>query len=251
MPPTGTFTLHTHSTLHDTTILRTPDGRAVTTLSGSRIQHLFQLFRPDLPHCAFEEEVYHPITRLGSRSEIHSSTPTITTRNIWAAGEDLLTALRSTFHIQTKLYSDPLDKSLYSHIYHSLHPEDTVLSSSGSNAPHTSHRTNIANPEYDHEYMRCAMEHAITRAHATASHSPSASILILPQWEHTPYRHSKDINSPYTHHLYTLTNDANIFLAPDQHTGNPTPPHSAHAGWSTSTSSPTPSHFPPYPRTQP
>jgi hypothetical protein len=67
MLPTGTFTIHPHPTLHDTTIPCTPNGRAVTTLSGPRIRHLFQLFRPDLTHRSFEEEVYHLMTRLGSR----------------------------------------------------------------------------------------------------------------------------------------------------------------------------------------
>jgi hypothetical protein len=67
------------------------------------------------------------------------------------------------------------------------------------------------------------MEHAFTSAHSTATHSPSPTILILPRWEHTPYRHSKYITSTYTHHLYTVPNDANTFLPPDQHTGTPTP----------------------------
>jgi hypothetical protein len=37
MLPTGKFTIHTHPTQHDTNILCTLDGRAVTTLSGPRI----------------------------------------------------------------------------------------------------------------------------------------------------------------------------------------------------------------------
>jgi hypothetical protein len=166
----------------------------VTTLSGPRIRHLFQLFSPDLTHSTFEEEVYHLITRLSSCSEINSATPANTTRNRWATREDLLSALRTTFHIQTELYSDLLNKSLHSHTYYSLYREDIVFSSNGSNAPHTWDGTNIDNPEYDQECMRRAMEHAITSAHCTASHSPIATILILPRWEHTPYRHSKYMN---------------------------------------------------------
>jgi hypothetical protein len=127
MLPTGTFTIHDHPTLHDTTIFCTPDGRAGTTLSGPRIQNLFQLFRPDLTHRSFEGKVYHLITRIGSRSEIHSPTPATTTRNRWATREDLLTTLRNTFHIHTELYSDPLNKSLHSHSYHSLYPKDIVF----------------------------------------------------------------------------------------------------------------------------
>jgi hypothetical protein len=74
------------------------DGRAVTTLSGPRIRHLFQLFRPDLTHRSFEEEVYLLITRLGSRSEIHTPTPATTARNRWATREDLQHfATHSTF----------------------------------------------------------------------------------------------------------------------------------------------------------
>jgi hypothetical protein len=99
MLPSGTFTIHAHPTLHGTTILCTPDGRAVTTLSSPCIRHLFQLFRPDLTHRSFEELIYHLITRLGFRSEIHSPTPATTTRNRWVNREDLLTALRNTFHI--------------------------------------------------------------------------------------------------------------------------------------------------------
>jgi hypothetical protein len=98
---------------------------------------MFHLFRPDLTQHSFEEEDYHLLTRLGSRSQIHSPTPAITTLNIWATREDLFTTLRNTFHIQTELYSDPLNKSLHSHTYHSLYHEDIVFSSSGSNAPHT------------------------------------------------------------------------------------------------------------------
>jgi hypothetical protein len=198
---TGKFTIHAHPTLHDTTILCTPNGRAVTTLSSPRVRHLFQLYRPDLTQHSFVEEVYHLITRLGSRSEIHSPSPATTTRNIWATREDLLTTLRNTFHTQTKLYSYPLYKSLNSHTYHSQYPEEIVFSSSGCNAPHTWHGTNIANLEYDHKCMRRAIERAITSAHSTASHTPIATILILPRWGHTPYRHSKYIASPYTHHL--------------------------------------------------
>jgi hypothetical protein len=80
MFPTGKFTIHTHPTLHDTTILCTPDGREFATLNAPRIRHLFRLLRPDLvTQHSFEEEVYHLITRLDSCSEIHSPTPTTTT----------------------------------------------------------------------------------------------------------------------------------------------------------------------------
>jgi hypothetical protein len=71
-----------------------------------------------------------------SRSKVHSPTPATTTRNKWATRDDLFSAL-STFHIQTELYSDLLNKSLQSHTYHSLYPEDMVLSSIDNNAPLT------------------------------------------------------------------------------------------------------------------
>jgi hypothetical protein len=85
----------------DIAIMCTPDGRAVTTLSSPRTRHLYQLFRTDLKHRTFEEEVYHLISKLGSRSEIRFPTFATTTRNRWATHEDLLPALRTTFHIQT------------------------------------------------------------------------------------------------------------------------------------------------------
>jgi hypothetical protein len=67
------------------------------------------------------------------------------------------------------------------------------------------------------------MEHIITIANSTFYHSPSANIIIIPSWGYTPYRHSKFIDSPYTHHLYAFPNDANTFLPSDQHTGTLTP----------------------------
>jgi hypothetical protein len=97
--------------------------------------------------------------------------------------------------------------------------------------------------------MRRAMEHAVTSPHSTVSYPPSTILLIFPRWEQTPYRHSKYITSPYTPHVYTLPNDANIFLPLDYTQANPPLHHSARAGWWTSTSSPTPSHFSLCPRT--
>jgi hypothetical protein len=68
MLPTGKFTIHSHPIPSDTTILCTPDSRAVTNLSAPRTRYLCQLFRSYLTHRTFEDEVYHLITRLGSRS---------------------------------------------------------------------------------------------------------------------------------------------------------------------------------------
>jgi hypothetical protein len=123
MVPIDTFTMHTQPTLPHTTIICAPKGRAVITVSGPRIRHLYQLFRPDLAHRTFEEEVNHLITGLGKCSEVLSLTPATTTRNRLATSEDLLYALRNTFHTQTELYSDHLNKSLHSHTYHSLYLE--------------------------------------------------------------------------------------------------------------------------------
>jgi hypothetical protein len=85
-------------------------------LRRRRAPHLFQLFRPDLSQHSFEEEVYHLITRLGSRSEIHSPTPATTTLNIWATREDLLTALRNTFHTLRTLLRPPQQITPLSHL---------------------------------------------------------------------------------------------------------------------------------------
>jgi hypothetical protein len=79
--PTCKFIMHTHTTLPYTTILWIPNSRAVTALSGPRIRHLYQLFRPDLTHHTIEAGVYRLIIRLGTRSERLSFTHAITTCN--------------------------------------------------------------------------------------------------------------------------------------------------------------------------
>jgi hypothetical protein len=103
MGPTRKFIMQNYPNFHDTVILCTPDGRAVTTLSAPRIRHLYKLFRPNLTHRIFDDDVDLLIKRLGSRSEIRSPTPATTTRNRWATREDPLSALHNTFQTHAEL----------------------------------------------------------------------------------------------------------------------------------------------------
>jgi NADH pyrophosphatase NudC (nudix superfamily) len=55
----------------------------------------------------------------------YNPTTTEIQKTRWATREDLLEALRTSFHATAELYSDPLNESLGSHTYrHSLYSED-------------------------------------------------------------------------------------------------------------------------------
>jgi hypothetical protein len=92
-----------------------------------------------------------------------------------------------------------------------------VTSSSDSNTYFAWQGTNPANPEYDHTCKRRAMEHVIVNAHNMKPHTPSATLLNLPHWQHTPYKHEKYAFSSYTHLLYSLLADRNTFLHHNRH----------------------------------
>jgi hypothetical protein len=72
---------------------------------------------------------------------------------------DMLSTLRNTFHTQTELYSEPLNKALHSHTYHSSYPNDVVIfSSNGSHAPQAWHGIKIANQELLNRANTISME---------------------------------------------------------------------------------------------
>jgi hypothetical protein len=109
-----------------------------------------------------------------------------THKNRWASRGDLLDALGLAFSTTAELYFDPLNEYLNSLSYQSIYEEEVVFSSSGSKAPFSWQRANIANPEYGPNCMSSAMDHAVARAYILEPLIPSNIVLVLPHWLHTP-----------------------------------------------------------------
>jgi hypothetical protein len=198
-------------------------------------------------HRTFEEEVYHLITRLSSRSEIHSPTPAATTRNKWATREDLLTALHSTFHIRIELYSNPSTNQFI----HTLTTPSTQKIRSFHPAAATHHTLGTAqtSPTRNTTMNACAaLWNMQSLAPTTQPHTPPA-----PPSSSSPVRntHHTAIPNTSTHHTPTTITPFPTTQTPFNTHAHPPPHLSVHARWSTYSSLPTPSHSPRCPHTQP
>jgi hypothetical protein len=110
MKPTGQFSIHHHPTIPTVAILYLYTGRTITTLFLDSITHLYRLFRPELTHLTFEEELYRLVTRVDTTSEIDAPTTIETHKNRWATREDLLHVLRTSLNTATEMCSDHLNK---------------------------------------------------------------------------------------------------------------------------------------------
>ena len=133
MKPTGKFSIH-YTATPNLLVLCRPNGQAVTTLAADRVEHLHQLFRPEIAKYCFEEEVFRLVGRVGSKSELRTKKQAARTRNRWASRPDLTSRLEQVLGAEVELYSDPLNKSLTSLYYHSLYEEDVVFSAMQDNA---------------------------------------------------------------------------------------------------------------------
>jgi hypothetical protein len=59
-------------------------------------------------------------------------------------------------------------------------------------------------PEFPHNKLTTALEQAIYSAHTNKNHAPSLTILILPDWKHTPYL-ARNLHTDYVQHIATIT----------------------------------------------
>ena len=231
--PDGRTRIVQHPTNKTQYILVAPDGKTVTTLSHSRVQKLWQDFQPHLTTRTFQEEVYLAVGRIGTRTSTPITAKGYIMKNRWAQNDVIDKAHAEAFGATRTLFSDCLNCSLTAKQYHSLYPEDAVFSALPSNALYTWSGISQANPEYDAKCMSEAMQHAIISCHKLRNTAPSATILILPDWVHSPYLQHHLISSPYVQKLYTIPAGIQTFDPPDAHTGDPTPtPHGTK--WSTS-----------------
>jgi hypothetical protein len=60
-------------------------------------------------------------------------------------------------------------------------------------------------PEFQPNKLTKALEHAIYNAHTHKDTQPTATILIHPDWNHTPYL-ARSLHTNYTQKLVTLPN---------------------------------------------
>ena len=106
------------------------------------------------------------------------------------------------FNIQRVLHCNPINLPLRAKTYISHDPKDTRFGA----IPYT-HTTwpgiSLALPEYTPYRLKQALEQAIYSAHAHRHTSPSSHILILPNWEHSPYL-ARNLHTSYTQKITSI-----------------------------------------------
>ena len=221
MPGDGHFHITTHPTNTRLYTLVNPGGSAVTTLNTGLVQHLWKNFRPSLTARSFEEEVHRAVTRIGTRtSQIGAISKTEIWKNRWGLNASLDKAIIQAFHITRTLFSDSLNQSQHTDLFHSLYEEDRVFSGLPPNQLYEWEGASQANPEYDHTCMKTALEHAIVSCHSLqAKQKASLTILVLPHWKHTTYMDRHLRQSPYVQLLTNIPSNHNTFQPPDTFTG--------------------------------
>jgi ribonuclease HI len=120
----------------------------------------------------------------------------------WPIPDTLYDALHQCFNIQRVIHCNPINLPLRAKTYISHDPRDTRFSAT----PYTHTAwpgTSLAIPEYTPYRLKQALEQAIYSAHAHRHTSPSSHILILPNWEHSPYL-ARNLHSTYAQKLTSI-----------------------------------------------
>ena len=109
-------------------------------------------------------------------------------KNHWALPQILMRHLMAwTGSPPTELFASPLNcLPDPQHTYYSAYQADAPFGARYNWFLYSWRGHCVANPEYEHEDMLKAMQHAI--ASANASPQPFSCVLVLPRWKDTPYR---------------------------------------------------------------
>ena len=121
----------------------------------------------------------------------------------------------SCFEIKRVIPCNPMALPLRAKEYISHDPRDTVFGA----LPYT--RTawpdaSLALPDYKAKQVTTALEKALYNAQAHCHAEPSSHILILPNWQHSPYL-ARNLHSSYTPKLSSIP-----YLQPPNNTHNST-----------------------------
>ncbi len=116
--------------------------------------------------------------------------------------DQLIDTLHDCFQIDRILNCNPCNLPLRASTYYSEDPFDKLFSAEPLTKSAWTGIT-LSLPEFQPKNLTKALEQAIYSTHTHKDTQPSASILILPDWKHTPYlTHNQHTN--YIHKIVTL-----------------------------------------------
>ena len=212
--PTGAYEITHHPSNTNEALLHAPDGRLITTITKARLRKLNTLH----DHTNDTTPLPEALANLTHRhTTIHiTHQPTIETKlhkpykpqqhaepnGTWTIPDTLYDALHQCFDIQRVIHCNPINLPLRAKTYISHDTRDTHFGAT----PYTRTAwpsTSLALPDYTPHRMKQALEQAIYSAHAHRHTSPSSHILILPNWEHSPYL-ARNLHTTYAQKITSI-----------------------------------------------
>jgi hypothetical protein len=167
-------------------------------MSKDRLQKLISLCNHTLDQTRFPAalaDLTHRHTTINSTHhptsetklyKLHKPQPQEDINGTWPIPDTLYDALHQCFNIQIVIHCNPINLPLRAKTYISHDTKDTRFGA----IPYTPTAwpgKSLSLPDYTPSKLRQALEHAIYSAHAYIHTSPSSHILLLPDWEHSPY----------------------------------------------------------------
>ena len=195
-------------------LLHGTDGRLISIITKPRLRKLSNIYHPQDTAITFPEALSDVILRHNTTTyrvshtkerklhKQHPQTQHIEYEEPWPIPDALYDALCNCFKIKRVIHCSPMTLPLRAKEYISHDPEDATFGA----LPYTKTAwpdASLALPAYKAENMTTALEQALYSAHAHRHTQPSSHILILPNWQHSPYL-ARNLHSAYVQKLTSI-----------------------------------------------
>ena len=214
--PAGSYRLRKHPTDHTITVIHDEAGQAKGVIDTDQLHFLYTRFDSNATHASFPEVVLQQVITQGRKTSTIQETPLKKApeeerpreqdpaRYTWKIPDSLYDALNASFPFDRIVHCTPLNAPTTArcHLY-----SDSPSASTFNMLPLTDQfwpGTTLSIPHQTPESLRKALEQAIYSAHQQKRHAPSATVLILPHWTHTPYMSKHLLGSKYVHKIMTV-----------------------------------------------
>jgi hypothetical protein len=212
--PTGTFELTAHPNLSDLVLLHAPDGCLISTIPKLRLRKLSNIYHPHDTNSTFPEALSEVILRHNTTTyketftkerklhKQHKQNQQLDYDEPWHIPDTLYDALCNSFKIKRVIHCSPMTLPLRAKEYISHDPKDPTFGA----LPYTktaSPDASVALPACKAEHLTTTLEQTMYSAHAHRHTQPSSYILILPNWQHSPYV-ARNLYSSYVQKLTSI-----------------------------------------------
>jgi hypothetical protein len=212
--PTGAFEITSHPTSVDSVLLHAPDGRLISTITKARLRKLSNTYHSQDTKSTFPEALSEVILRhkattyketFTNERKLHKQqkqNQQLEYEEPCHIHDTLYDTLCKTFKIKRVIHCSPMTLPLRSKEYISHDPRDATFGallytkSAWSGA-------SLTLPSYKTDHLTTALEQAMYSAHAHRHTQPSSHILILPNWQPSPYL-ARNLHSTYSQKLTSI-----------------------------------------------